>query len=93
MKQYSEARDLVEFLLIRLNDNLKYFWEYNLQTLNSKIIHCHHSFFKPYKNITYYTMEPSEKYKEKMEKWNCTDNQLEAMINEICTNTFSVYHE
>jgi len=80
-------------MLIRLNDNLKYFWEYNLQTLNSKIIHCHHSFFKPYKNITYYTMEPSEKYKLKMEKWNCTDNQLEAMINEICTNTFSVYYE
>lgn len=72
-------------MLIRLNDNLNYFWEYNLPTLNSKIIHCHHSYFKPFKNITYFSMEPSENYKQKMEKWNCTLDQLEEMLNERCT--------
>ena len=78
-------------MIIRLNDNLKKFWEYNLPTKQSKIIHCHHSYFKPFSNITYYSMEPSVKYKEIMKKWNCSKIQLEAMLYEKCTYNFSVY--
>ena len=50
------------FSIIRLNDKLKYIWEYNLSSTKSKIIHGYHSYFKPFKNITYYIMEPSENY-------------------------------
>ena len=80
-------------MMIRLNDNLKYFWEYDLPTVKSKIIHCHHSYYKPFKNITYYKMEPSDNYKKIMEIWNCSTLQLETMINEKCINNFSVYYD
>lgn len=78
------------FSIIRLNDKLKYIWEYNLSSTKSKIIHGYHSYFKPFKNITYYIMEPSENYKSIMNIWNGTKSQLELMINEKCNNTFII---
>ncbi len=78
------------FSIIRLNDKLKYIWEYNLSSTKSKIIHGYHSYFKPFKNITYYIMEPSENYKLIMNIWNGTKSQLELMINEKCNNTFII---
>ena len=78
------------FSIIRLNDKLKYIWEYNLSSTKSKIIHDYHSYFKPFKNITYYIMEPSENYKSIMNIWNGTKSQLELMINEKCNNTFII---
>ena len=78
------------FSIIRLNDNLKYAWEYNLSSTISKIIHCYHSYFKPFKNVTYYIMESSENYKSIMNRWNCSKVQIELMINEKCNNTFTI---
>ena len=78
------------FSIIRLNDKLKYIWEYNLSSTKSKIIHGYHSYFKPFKNITYYIMEPSENYKAIMNIWNGSKSQLEIMINEKCNNTFLI---
>ena len=80
-------------MIIRLNNNLKFFWEYDLPSIESKIIHCHHSLFKPYKNVTYFRMEPSENYKAIMKKWNCSNLQLKTMIIEKCLNNFSVYYD
>lgn len=78
------------FSIIRLNDKLKYIWEYNLSSTKSKIIHGYHSYFKPFKNITYYIMEPSENYKAIMNIWNGSKSQLEIMINEKCNNAFLI---
>ena len=80
-------------MIIRLNDNLKIFFEYDLPTLSSKILHCHHSYFKPFKNIQYIKMKPSENYKIIMEVWNNTDLQLKAMYNETCLNNFKFYYD
>ena len=80
-------------MVIRLNNNLKFFWEYDLPNRESKIIHCHHSYFKPYKNVTYFKMEPSDNYKTIMKKWNCSSLQLKTMIIEKCSDYFSVYHD
>ena len=80
-------------MIIRLNDNLKIFFEYDLPTISSKILHCHHSFFKPFKNVQYIKMEPSENYKIIMEVWNNTDLQLKAMYNETCLNNFKFYYD
>ena len=77
-------------VLIRLNDNLKYFWEYDLPSLVSKILHCHHSFYKLKRNITYYRMEPSENYKKIMCIWKRNLTQLELMLNEKCENIFYI---
>lgn len=77
-------------IIIRMNDNLKYLWEYNLPSMKSKIIHCHHSCIKPFKNIIYYIMEPSDNYKKVMTRWNCSKVQLALMINEKCNNTFII---
>lgn len=80
-------------VLIRLNDNLKFFWEYNIDSIKAKIIHFHHSFYKPFKNITYFRMEPSSKYKIEMSKWNHTEYQLDLMLNEKCSNNFIKYKD
>ena len=79
-------------MIIRLNDNLKNFFEYDLPTLSSKILHCHHSYFKPFKNVQYIKMEPSENYKIIMDVWKNTDLQLKT-INETCLNNFKFYND
>jgi len=80
-------------MIIRLNDNLKIFFEYDLPTISSKILHCHHSFFKPFKNVQYIKMKPSENYKIIMDVWKNTDLQLKTMINETCLNNFTFYYD
>ena len=80
-------------VLIRLNNNIKLFWEYNIDSIKAKIIHFHHSLYKPFKNITYYRMEPSIRYKKEMLKWNHTESQINLMIIENCTNNFTIINE
>ena len=80
-------------MIIRLNDNLKNFFEYDLPTLSSKILHCHHSYFKTFKNVQYIKMEPSKNYKIIMDVWKNTDLQLKTMFNETCLNNFKFYYD
>ena len=80
-------------ILLRLNSNLKFFWEYNIDSIKAKIIHFHHSFYKPFKNITYFRMEPSKKYKNEMRDWNHTESQIKLMIDENCSNNFTKIKE
>ena len=77
-------------ILIRLNDKLRFFWEYNIDSIEAKIIHFHHSFYKPFKNITYFRMEPSNEYKSKMANWSHTESQINLMIKEKCYNNFTI---
>ena len=75
-------------MIIRLNDNLKNFFEYDLPTLSPKILHCHHSYFKPFKNVQYIKMGPSNNYKIIIDIWKNTDLQLKT-INETCLNNLN----
>jgi hypothetical protein len=80
-------------IIIRFNDNLKYFWEYNIDSDIVKIINFHHSLYKPFKNITYLRMEPSKRYINEMSNWNHTQFQINLMITEQCINNFTKINE
>ena len=80
-------------IIIRFNDNIKYYWEYNIEADIVKIINLHHSFYKFPKNITYFRMEPSIKYIKEMSYWNHTESQINLMITENCTNNFTIINE
>ena len=80
-------------VLLRLNDNLEFFWEYDIDSLDAKIIHFHHSLYKPFKNITYYRMEPSNQYKSLMNIWNGNETQINLMLKDNCTNNFTIIND
>ena len=76
--------------IIKLNDNLKNFWEYDIYQMKHKFIHLHHSLFDFPRKYTIYRMEPSEKYKKDMYKWTRSDDQLKIMINDTCPDKFKI---
>ena len=75
---------------IKLNDNLKFLWEYDRYPLKSKIFHSHHSIINIKRKYTIYQMEPSEIYKNKMNIWKCSDEQIQIMLNDKCPNDFKI---
>ena len=80
-------------IIIRFNDNLKYYWEYNIDSDAVKIVNFHHSLYKPFKNITYLRMEPSKRYINEMSNWKHTESQINLMITETCINNFTIINE
>ena len=73
-------------IIIRLNDNLKIYYEYNIDSLYAKINHFHHLFYKLPRNINIIKMKPSDKYLKYMKNWKNSKYQRKLMINENCTN-------
>ena len=76
------------FASIKLNDNLKNLWEYDIYRLLVKYYWLHHHFYKF--NIKYkiYTMKPSDIYLNQMFRWRKTQSQLKLMIEEKCPYDF-----
>ena len=89
---YNIVGSISSFLtsLIKLNDNLKYFWEYDLYHKATKINHLHYSISNFTRKYTIYSMAPSKIYKENMYYWNRTKEQLDLMINDTCPNDFVI---
>ena len=84
------AKSSLLISIIKLNDNLKFLWEYDLYLLSEKYIHLHHSVYSfPY-NYTIYKMDPSSAYKKLMDRWINSNEQREMMIKEKCNNHFSI---
>ena len=74
--------------IIKLNDNLVKFWEYDIYQMEHKLYHMHHSLYEYQRNYTIYRMEPSEKYKKEMYIWTRSDEQIKIMLNDTCPNKF-----
>ena len=89
---YNIVGSISSFLtgLIKLNDNLKYFWEYDIYHKATKINHLHYSISNFTRKYTIYRMPPSKIYKKKMYIWNRTQEQLDLMINDTCPNDFKI---
>ena len=68
---YNIVGSISSFLtsLIKLNDNLKYFWEYDIYHTPTKINHLHYSVSNFTRKYIIYKMAPSEIYKQKMYFW------------------------
>ena len=76
--------------LIKLNDNLKYLWEYDIYHTPTRFNHLHYSISNFKRKYTIYKMAPSTIYKETMYRWGGTKEQLDLMINDTCPNDFEI---
>ena len=74
--------------IIKLNDNLVRFWEYDIYQMEHKLYHMHHSLYEYQRNYTIYRMEPSEQYKKEMYIWKRSGEQIKIMLNDTCPNKF-----
>ena len=74
------------YTIIRFNDNLKYFWEYNVN-----IPSVHYTYYKLENRFTIYNMKPSNNYKKKMKFFFGNKEQLNLMITEKCLNNFVIH--
>ena len=76
------------FSAIKLNDNLKNLWEFDMIRLSNKFVYFHHHIFHYKINYKIYTMEPSEIYRKKMFSFKRTKEQLKLMLEDKCSNNF-----
>ena len=75
---------------MKLNDKIKFLWEYDFYPLSEKYLHLHPSVYTfPY-NYTIYKMDSSLTYKKLMYPWINSKKQREMMMKEKCVNHFSI---
>ena len=87
---YNIVGSISSFLIssIKLNDNLKYLWEYDIYPMSGRLFHSHHSINNEKRKYTIYLMEPSEQYKNKMVVWKSSEEQINIMLNDKCPQNF-----
>ena len=92
VRGYNIVGSISSFLIssIKLNDNLKFLWEYDRYPMCSKLFHSHYSIFNFKRKFSVYLMEPSDIYKNKMIIWEDSDEQIEIMFNDTCPNDFKL---
>ena len=75
---------------IKLNNNLKDLWEYDINRLSEKFFFLHHHLYKFDIKYKIHTMKPSEIYAHKMFKWRKSSSQLKLMLEEKCPYDFEI---
>ena len=76
--------------IIKLNDNLKNFWEYDIYQMEHRLYHMHHSLYDYPRNYTIYRMKPSKSYQINMYIWKRSDEQINIMLYDKCPNKFKI---
>lgn len=76
--------------IIKLNDNLRKFWEYDIYQLTEKIYHLHHSIYNYKRNYTIYQMSSSKNYRENMLNWTISRKQINIMLKDKCPKKFEI---
>ena len=76
--------------IIKLNNNLKYIWEYDFYKLSERYYHLHYSVYTFPFNYTIYKMKASESYKASMFPFKNSIMQRKLMIEEKCDNNFYI---
>ena len=74
--------------IIKFNDNLKIYYEYDIISFYFKYLFLHHSLYNFPRKYTIFKMKPSKIYKNKMFVWKGTDEQINLMLNDQCSNKF-----
>ena len=75
---------------IKLNDNLKNLWEYDMLRFSEKIYFLHHHFYTFEIKYKIHTMRPSDTYLSKMFFWNNSPEQKRLMLEEDCPYNFAI---
>ena len=73
---------------IKLNDNLKDIWEYDIMRLSEKLLFLHHHLFIFKRQYKIHTMKPSDIYASKMFFWKKIPDQIKLMLEDNCPNDF-----
>jgi hypothetical protein len=74
--------------IIKLNDNLKNVWEYDIYQIIHRLLHLHHSLYNYPRKYTIYRMPPSKVYLQKMFKWTRSNKQINIMLTDNCPYEF-----
>ena len=74
--------------IIKLNQNLKFLWEYDFYELSEKYLYLHYSVYTFSFKYIIYKMMPSETYKKIMFPFHNSEKQRKFMIEEKCENNF-----
>lgn len=75
---------------IKLNDNLKDIWEYDIMRLSEKLLFLHHHLYKFKIHYEIYTMKPSDIYASEMFFWKRSPEQIKLMLEDKCPNDFII---
>ena len=76
--------------IIKLNDNLRKYWEYDNYQLKERIFHFHHSIYNFKRNYTIYQMSPSKNYLKEMAIWKGSRKQIKLMLRDKCPKKFKL---
>jgi hypothetical protein len=76
--------------IIKINDNLEFYWEHDNYPIERKVEHLHHTLYNYPRKYTLFIMEPSDQYKKHMYIWKRSDEQLKIMLNDTCPNDFKI---
>ena len=89
---YNIVLSVSSFVLssIKLNDNLKNIWEFDIMRLSTKFLFLHHYIFKFKIKYKIHTMKPSDKYINKMFKWINSKEQHKLMLEDECPHDFVI---
>ena len=88
---YNLVASVSSFLLVvvKFNDNLIKYFEYDIYVNSEKILHLHHDFYYFPIKFTIYKMKPSIEYKNEMFRFSNKKEQYKLMIDEKCINNFT----
>ena len=76
--------------IIKLNQNLKFVWEYDFYKFSERYYLLHYSVYKFYFNYTIYKMKVHDNYKKLMYPFKNSEKQRKLMIKERCQN--KIFH-
>jgi hypothetical protein len=76
--------------IIKLNENLKFLWEYDFYKLSEKYLFLHYSVYTFSFNYTIYKMNVNDNYKKLMYPFQNSEKQRKIMIEEKCVNNFHI---
>ena len=87
---YNIVGSISSFLIeiIKLNDNLEKYYEYNIYQLKEKIYHFHPLIYNFKRKYTIYLMEASKNYKENMYFFRRSKKQINIMLRDKCKKEF-----
>ena len=89
---YNLVGSVSSFLMtaMKLNDNLKNYWDYDIYRRSEKICHLNVEYYDFPRKFRIYQMKPSVNYKNEMFVWSNDTNKFRLMINERCINNFTI---
>ena len=75
---------------IKLNENLKDIWEFDMIRLSQKIKFLHHDFYEFKRQYKIHSMKPTSVYISKMFIWQNSIEQTKLMLEYNCPNDFEI---